>query len=66
MSARRKGLRGRLDKEMRRRKGCEQELKRQSRTLPLVQIGQECRMRGTGENIEVGWCGVLLHRRVST
>ena len=30
------------------------ELRRQTRMLPQVQLGQGCRMRGTGENMERG------------
>ena len=31
-----------------------QELRRQARTLPQVQLGQGCRLRGRGENMDVG------------
>ena len=31
-----------------------QELRRQARTLPQVQLGQRCRMQGTGENMDGG------------
>ena len=31
-----------------------QELRRQVQTLPQIQLGQGCRMRGTGENMDGG------------
>ena len=38
-----------------------QELRRQARTLPQVQLSQGCRMRGTGENMDGRWCGAMIY-----
>ena len=57
LSAGSRGLRGRKkgrkSREVEERQD-RQELRRQARTLPQVQLGQECWMQGTGENVDDG------------